>query len=661
MKLKRYYPYLLIGLIAAIAYLPFLGKQGFYRDDWYQIWAGTTQGCSTLIRMFSIDRPGLGFMYAITHRILGSELVYWHLCTFLVRIALSFLIYHLVKRVLPDHDLPAFLTAVLVTIYPGFLEQPFADTSLSLYLAYFFCVASVYFSMLAFHSEKKWSRISFTLLALVFGFFYLFVFEYFIGMEIVRIYLLWRAQKKKNQSKPFFPAFLKQVVPYAGMLLVFLVWRLLIFKSARSTTDIQSVIRLYQAAPFEMIFTTLKEFLSGVYNSIVQAWAIPIYTLSMRLSAAEFVLALTGSCAAAFLIYWVLKKSAIADNNLSLWGKDALKIGLVLVVSTVLPLVLLNRKVNYDNAYVHYTFPLMLGAVLIVVGLVYSCVANKKARTFLFSGLTFIAVFTQLANGVHFQKHWEMQRNLWWQLTWRAPDIKDDTTLVVLTPAAYRLQEAYEIWAPANLIYNQSEEPIRISAEVPNDQTIPMMIWQDSYGEELRRIAYVVDFKQMLAVSAPHAGSCLHVFDGEDLEISSREELQTHLVAPFSNSSLIDVQQASHTPSTAIFGREPAHDWCYYYQKAALARQQEDWQTIVALGSQVMERNLQPSDLSEWMPFYEGYARAGQMDLANETGALIRQDAGFIASYCDAHPSEELLEADTISQFLVNNLCGSAE
>ncbi|HAF61228.1 MAG TPA: hypothetical protein DCK95_02755 [Anaerolineaceae bacterium] len=155
MKFKKYFPYVLIVFIAAIAYLPFLGKQGFYRDDWYQIWAGTTQGEYTLIKMFSIDRPGLGLMYAITHRILGSELIYWHLCTFLVRVVLSFLVYHLVKKILPGYKLPALLTAILVTVYPGFLEQPFADTSLSLYLAYGFCILSIFFSVLAFMEERK--------------------------------------------------------------------------------------------------------------------------------------------------------------------------------------------------------------------------------------------------------------------------------------------------------------------------------------------------------------------------------------------------------------------------------------------------------------------------------------------------------------------------
>jgi hypothetical protein len=44
-----------------------------------------------------------------------------------------------------------------------------------------------------------------------------------------------------------------------------------------------------------------------------------------------------------------------------------------------------------------------------------------------------------------------MQKSLWWQLSWRAPGIKKDNTLVIFTPALYRFAEAYEIWAPANI------------------------------------------------------------------------------------------------------------------------------------------------------------------------------------------------------------------
>jgi hypothetical protein len=79
------------------------------------------------------------------------------------------------------------------------------------------------------------------------------------------------------------------------------------------------------------------------------------------------------------------------------------------------------------------------------------------------------------------------------------------------------------------LIYNQSEETILISAEVPNDQTLPLMVNQETYGEELRRIEYKVDFKQMLVLSAPHSGACLHVFDNKSIEISSNEEMEAQM------------------------------------------------------------------------------------------------------------------------------------
>jgi hypothetical protein len=64
-------------------------------------------------------------------------------------------------------------------------------------------------------------------------------------------------------------------------------------------------------------------------------------------------------------------------------------------------------------------------------------------------------------------------------------------------------------------------------------------------------------------------------------------------------------------PPSEIFGAEPAHTWCYYYQKADLARQYQDWQTIVNVGEEAFGQKYYPEELSELYPFVEGYARTG--------------------------------------------------
>jgi len=51
---------------------------------------------------------------------------------------------------------------------------------------------------------------------------------------------------------------------------------------------------------------------------------------------------------------------------------------------------------------------------------------------------------------------------MWWQMTWRAPDIKADTLVMASISGGYNPQQDYEIWGPLNLIYNPN--PAKVPA-----------------------------------------------------------------------------------------------------------------------------------------------------------------------------------------------------
>jgi len=63
-----------------------------------------------------------------------------------------------------------------------------------------------------------------------------------------------------------------------------------------------------------------------------------------------------------------------------------------------------------------------------------------------------------------------------------------------------------------------------------------------------------------------------------------------------------------------LFGAEPQHDWCYYYQKADLARQFGDWEQVVTLADTAFNLDDYPNDPAERLPFIEGYAHNGRWD-----------------------------------------------
>ena len=67
-----------------------------------------------------------------------------------------------------------------------------------------------------------------------------------------------------------------------------------------------------------------------------------------------------------------------------------------------------------------------------------------------------------------------------------------------------------------------------------------------------------------------------------------------------------------------VYGPEPEHDFCYYFQKADLARQFGDWDSVVKYGESALSLNNHPYNPAEQFVFIEGYAHVGEWELALE-------------------------------------------
>lgn len=659
-KNELFFPSLIIISIAAIAYLPFISQLGFYRDDWYAIWATTTQGLSTLIKMFSIDRPFMGLVYVISSKVLGGNLLGWHLFAFVLRVACSFIFFWIVRMLWPGYKIPALLMTIIFTIYPGFLQQPNANTFQNLFICYAFCLLSIALSIKVFLCKGRNQKILLTILALLSGLIYLFIIEYVIGMELVRIGLFFLLVKREEPTIKFAKAVRKaflQWLPYVLMVLTFVFWRVTIFKGTRASTDINALLPLYLQNPFTTSLKFISEGIIGILNSVLFAWEVPLYELVRNLSSAEFVTGLLVSLIVGLGMFYFLTKIPSIEIQYE-WKKQVIIIGLFSVIATIMPIVLLNRNIRLDNVFNRYTYQSTFAIALLVVGLIYLLIKNQKLTYLIFSIVIAVAIFTHFSNGIFYKKFWDAQRSIWWQLSWRAPNIKDDTTLVVFTPESYRLAESYEIWAPVNIIYRPERGPLKITAEVPNNETLPLMLFQKTVGRQMRRVEYIVDFKQMLIISLPDLSVCMHVIDGNNSEISDHEDSAVRLISSFSRTNLIFTEGENHQPPVEVFGQEPVHDWCYYFQKASLARQRGNWQEIVSLGEEVRKLGFQPKDLSEWMPFYEGFARGNRIDLANEVGALIRNDQTFIWQFCNQYKNMDWSKEDKMETYFVTNICG---
>ena len=340
------------------------------------------------------------------------------------------------------------------------------------------------------------------------------------------------------------------------------------------------------------------------------------------------------------------------------FGKEAVLLGLILTVINIVPVVLANRDVRLTDTLDRYTLPASIGVVMVVVGLMF-WIARGTFRTTAIAALIVISIFTHYNSTAFFRNFWNYQKQLWWQLSWRAPDIKTDTVIIAALPPPFMLAESYEVWGPANIIYGTPEQPLRVVGEAINIESMHSVLTQDSFTRSMRRVSFTLDFKNSLVVSIPNAGSCLRVMDRNWLEFAENESLLVRQVAPYSSNSLIMTEGTPKTVPAGIFGPEPPRTWCYYYQKADLARQKKDWAEVVRLGDEARARGLKPRDTMEWMPFYQGYAYSRRMDEANELAGEIRGERIALKEFCTQFGPERRaqLRQGSIDEFIVINLC----
>jgi hypothetical protein len=226
-----------------------------------------------------------------------------------------------------------------------------------------------------------------------------------------------------------------------------------------------------------------------------------------------------------------------------------------------------------------------------------------------------LSVSTQILNADAWGRLWDYQRETWWQLTWRAPGIKDDTMLMTYFMDGYQFQQDYEIWGPVNLIYRPGPAASpAIASEVLNPATAYDILKKVTLTNAMRDVPMHRDFNKLLLLSLPSASACIHVLDGTLPVYSEDDALLVQQVGSFSHVDQIIPSGTSPTPQSSIFGTEPAHGWCYYYQKAALARQTGDWKTISKIYDETIQRKLKATDKSEVIPFFEGLVNAGRVD-----------------------------------------------
>ncbi|NWF64007.1 MAG: hypothetical protein HXY38_06845 [Chloroflexi bacterium] len=659
---------LFLTLLGALTYLPLAARMGYINDDWYLMFDGYVGGASFFHDVFIVDRPLRGYVMQAAFALFGMNPLYYHLSAFFFRVVSAIALYWIGNQLWPRRAVYNWVAALLFLVYPGFLSQvnPIDYQSQIFSLA---CgMVSVVLTLKALQTNSVAARWGYVIASAALAWVYLGLVEYFLGFEALRFAIIGVLHLRKTEQTVVarLKSALWESLPFFAGVGGFLVWRLFFFEAERKATDVSLQLSSLFESPLTALWW-LNYLIQDVFKVVMVAWTTPLnlFGFSLRLRDAFIGFALAGF-AIALLLYYLRQGEEKTGDNESSNGQSEMREGLwlafITIVACLVPVILVNRHVTIPD-YSRYALAPSVG-VGILFSVIFERVNSSSLRSGLIAFLLGVSVLTHHANAVRVADETDATRNFWHQVAWRAPKIKEGTTLIVLYPGS-PLSEDYFIWGPANFIYypeQQSENPltIKLPAAVLDGNTVTQITTDGGVETPLRRGNYLErDFGNVLVITQSSSDSCVRFINGDSPELNSFDDGRIVMIAPYSKLDAVVTGGEIPAVPAEIFGAEPERGWCYYYQQADLARQRGEWNAVTSLLDEALDKGYYPNDPLEWIPFMQAYAVQGNVDEINKMTKLVILDKYLRLQVCNN--MKYLAEHETLSaevnDFILKKIC----
>ena len=578
---------------------------GLYWDDWPYLWFFHVSGPAGMFNSLGADRPLLGVLYALTLQALGSSPLAWQIFALVMRWLCALGFWLALRQAWPRQQVQTFGAALLFAIFPGFTQHWISVVWGNAYVLYAF----VFFSLaLTTWAVKQPRRLLWALpLAFVLSAYTLFSTEYFFGMELLRPLLAWFALAG---SLPNPRSRLRRValswLPFLGLIVGFALWRTLWHPFGGGGNEGLLSGLFYD--PRALLTQLPGRILQDIFEAFLGGWGLA-FNYAPLIESGNLLFG--GLAVLVTLAFWLYLARIRHDDIPDGWALEAGLFGGVAFMAAGLPIWL--TRLPYTTAFPWDRFALVFGPGVCVVtaGLLGWLGKTPARRAFLLALLVGLSSGVNNAGAGEFRKDWNAATDLFWQFSWRAPAIQPGTALLY-DQIELRYFEDDSLSAPFNWTYAPNAQSPRMDYLLLN---IPERLYGLGYlnpgspiRKDFRAMAFTGSTQQVLVFNYRQSG-CLQILDPQrDLARSDLPEFARRAL-PLARLDLIQAQppagQPAAAPPSAIFGPEPKHKWCYYYEQAELARQSGDWEKILQLKNQSIGAGYFPEDPVEYLPFVE--------------------------------------------------------
>ena len=601
---KRLHPALILFLVAVIAYGLLAPQLGFYWDDMPMSWIRYELGPEAMTRYFSTNRPVWGLLYQLTTRLIPQVPAYWQIFALIWRWLGAVAVWAIVRELWKDKPRFALSIAILFLLYPGFNQQWGSYLYSHFFIVIFFYFYSIYLSL-----KRK------TIPALIFSALNLWMMEYFFPLEFARVGFLWTSLREeypnpRDRIKPT----LKLWTPYLALFILAILSRLFIFNNQVYGFGLMAQLK---SAPLATLFLLIQNAMTSLWIVLVAAW-VQIFTAinpavhGVRTIALYVFITLIVFGMALFFLF--KQRPDTGSRNDSLY---AIGLGLFLLPFAGAPFWLTGLTISLSHPASRFTLPFAFAVCLILAGLL-DFVKSPQVHYGLLAVLIGLAAGSQFLWSTDYLRDWQGQKNLFWQMTWRAPGLKPNTLVLMNEELSFYADNS--ISAPLNWIYapdNRSDQidyvlfypTNRLNHSLPDLKKDLPIQYDYIAGRFTGNTSQVVAFYY-------DPPACLRLLE-PDIDPNNRFLLEdSHMREASALSNRDQILDSATAVMPTIYYPEPAHGWCYYFEKADLARQFGDWKEVAKLGDTALALEDHPNNPVERFVFIEGYAHAGEWDRA---------------------------------------------
>lgn len=597
---------LILLAVTFLAYGLFFWRLGFYWDDQPISWIRYQLGVEATTRYFSDSRPVWALLYQISGFLLPQKPALWQLFGMFWRWAGVYVFWLVMARLFPQRKETAFFLSLLLLLYPGFNQQ-----WVSYVYSHFFIV--LFFLLFSWHLMLRGK----TLPAMIFSALNLVMFEYFFMLEFMRPFILLMSIREETLTlRERFVKVFKAWIPYLAVILFAVLYRALVYTHPGFGYSLTEEVA---RAPIATLTQLVQHVLSSLWTAAVGAWLqvfqFPTPAVNgVRTTVLYLFVVLIGG-ALVFLKRLSGETTEAAKKQDTYW---LIGLGAVMLFLGGVPYWVTNLPVTLGFPANRALLSFMFGACFLLLGLL--DLLPPRIRYAAAVVLVSLSAGRQFLWSVDYLRDWESQKNLFWQMTWRAPGIQPGT--IVLMNEELEFNADNSLSAPLNWIYAPGTRTRQVGYILlyPTNRlgaSLPAL----EPGLPIRYDFLAASFEGNTSHALAfyyNPPACLRLLE-PDLDAENRlipaESLMREASALSNADRITAVQQAVMPP---LYFPEPPHGWCYYFQKADLARQLGDWEEVARLGDAAFQLDDYPNDPIERFVFIEGYAHVGRWEDALE-------------------------------------------